>query len=430
VIQDELKTAFRWYNSIDKQNRFKSYCSASCDFKLLAPLNSVPNFQFNTFVGGVEVDVWRVLCAYDDTDMGGISPSLLSKNTIELEDYITYSGDDISSYIELGCGTYYCVLETNMGNFYSELFSCVDIEDPEDYTSELPIFTAWRFHDNAQKQNQFKSQCAANCDFFLITGYDLPLPFQFRFPVDLDASVERWVLRNETCEYVLNHNLIGIYNTNEPDEDDFTYVYYDGVSSPTPSENVFVPNGDFSGSGSWALPDSPDPSPPGTWAILSNQGRFTITGVGSSLFYNEDLNIESERVYSVTYTIALISGLGTGFRIVVGGTYGERRTTAGTYTELITASDDGLLQLYGEKIIDNPLGVNSGQIRIDDITLRLHESLPCGNFESVVTVGGVEYFSEWVHILADPGMIVDTNYLLQEDGYRILQEDGFGILIN
>ena len=48
MIYNELNTGFRWYDSLDKQTRFKEYCSQLCDYGLMAPCNDMLPFQIRT----------------------------------------------------------------------------------------------------------------------------------------------------------------------------------------------------------------------------------------------------------------------------------------------------------------------------------------------------------------------------------------------
>lgn len=48
MIFEELHTAFRWYNSLSKQNRFKEQCTNMCDFKLITPCNDILPFQIRS----------------------------------------------------------------------------------------------------------------------------------------------------------------------------------------------------------------------------------------------------------------------------------------------------------------------------------------------------------------------------------------------
>lgn len=56
-------------------------------------------------------------------------------------------------------------------------------------------------------------------------------------------------------------------------------------------------------------------------------------------------------------------------------------------------------------------------------------TLPCGKFESIITIDGLSYYSELIHIQDNLNDIIpDTNYILQENGFILLQENGSGLL--
>lgn len=60
MINDELNTAFRWYNSLSKQNRFREYCAAVCDFALINPCDDLLPFQIKVPVFGTPT-TWKVI---------------------------------------------------------------------------------------------------------------------------------------------------------------------------------------------------------------------------------------------------------------------------------------------------------------------------------------------------------------------------------
>lgn len=239
MIAEPIKTAFPWYDDILKQNRYKETCLANCDFKLLTPLNTIPTFEIRTNENGVEIITWKVYCqdgslADDITShtSGGFAEDRININTIDGQDYISYKGvplidlgmGDPTPPLILSCGAYYSVLETNVGNYYSELFYCEDIDDPSFVQSRFPLFTPWRWYDNQEKQNRFIEPCLANCDFYLLTGNDALLPFMFN---KLSGSnvINSWVLRSldGTCEHNLDTALLNIAVFESGD-----YVYYNG----------------------------------------------------------------------------------------------------------------------------------------------------------------------------------------------------------
>lgn len=294
MIAEPIKTAFPWYDDILKQNRYKEQCVSSCNYKLLTPINTIPPFEIRTNEYGISFVSWKIFCAEDDTEIIDISTHITIGNAIEIvtiagQDYIVYSGAALTETffapaLILECGTYYSVLETNEASYYSELFSVENgVIDVDFNQTVFPLYTPWGWYDNQEKQNRYKEQCLANCDFCLLTGNDALLPFMFRKP-SMSNVINSWVLRS--LDGVCEHNL--------------------------------------------------DTSP---------------------------LNIAVFGVYDYVY--------------------------------------------YNGTDIDN---------------------LPCGTFESIITINGLNYYSEIIKITNDISSNGDQFYILQENGAKILQENSFGIL--
>jgi hypothetical protein len=234
MIEAPIKTAFPWYDDIDKQNRYKSNCASLCDFKLLTPLNTIPPFEIRTGENLIEVTSWKVYCIdgslADDITAQATIAGRVVVTTVDGQDYLTYNGTPLEGGVPsvpaliLSCGTYYSVIETNETTYYSELFYCEDFEDPAFVQSDFPLFTPWRWYDDQQKQSRYKGACEANCNFYLLTGNDALLPFMFRKP-SVSNTINSWVLRDldGTCEHnldtsVLNITVKGLYD----------YIYYNG----------------------------------------------------------------------------------------------------------------------------------------------------------------------------------------------------------
>lgn len=283
------------------------------------------------------------------------------------------------------------------------------------------LFTAWRWYNSEQKQNIYKGYCGSDCGFNLISMVDHPPTFIFRFPqISGEPIIQSWVLRNEDCEIQLDTSLINSYESGQ-----FMYIYYNAYSSPMPLEALVLPNGDFSNNENWVEQDANNAE----WEIQAvfDRGRFTSPGgFGSSVFSNSidsPLEIIAGNVYVITYEITTFTGVDAYFAIRVGDAEGEHRTETGVYTDTLIALNDGSVELYGQSESEDAVSIT-----VDDITISLAEPIPCGTYESVLTINGVEYFSEWI-IVTGIEAETETSYLLQEDGFRILQEDGFGILI-
>lgn len=231
----EIKTPFPWYDDIDKQNRYKTACGASCDFKLLTPLNSIPPFEIRTGEDSVEVTSWKVYCSEDGSladDITGqaVIAGKIVVTTKDNQDYLTYDGSALTETgpnvpaLILSCGTYYSVIETNVGTFYSELFYVEDFDDPEFSQIDFPLFTPWRWYDNQEKQNRYKGACEASCNFYLLSGNDALPPFMFRKP-SMSNVINSWVLRSldGSCEHNLDTSPLQLAALDGKD-----YVYYNG----------------------------------------------------------------------------------------------------------------------------------------------------------------------------------------------------------
>lgn len=148
-IQDSfpLFTPFRWYNNILKQNRYKEYCSATCDYCLITLEDTIPTFQIRTDILSstvIGLHSWKLYCSTGEefVDLSGASLlfSLVFVNNADGYKYISYHGGTLTG-INIPCGMYYSVLEVidlslNVTSFYSELF-CVKSDISDDTTNYL-----------------------------------------------------------------------------------------------------------------------------------------------------------------------------------------------------------------------------------------------------------------------------------------------------
>lgn len=226
MINDEIKTGFRWYDDPDKQIKNRNYCQAACDFKRLTPLNTVPNFQIRTTdTSLVGFPSWKIYCAEDDQEYLDITSKTgnLSAHSDEGFVYVIYNGASLS--ITLPCGSFYMVLETTNETYYSEVFyTSADVTDTSFSQMDFPLFTAWRWYNDQDKQNRYKGYCENLCDFYRICGDDALLPFMFR-KSSVSNTINSWVLRDldGTCE----HNLVpAVIHINV--KDGYDYIFYNG----------------------------------------------------------------------------------------------------------------------------------------------------------------------------------------------------------
>jgi hypothetical protein len=136
LLGTELKTPFRWYDSLEKQNRFLPNCRGECLFQLFMPHNSLLPFQIrrqsvpNDEWSG-EIATWRVytlahtmaynLDAYVDDIVRFRGDGAM---------YFTYQGHLVMDSMQQGYYYSKIVLESG-GELYSEVFF-VNREIPHD----------------------------------------------------------------------------------------------------------------------------------------------------------------------------------------------------------------------------------------------------------------------------------------------------------
>lgn len=238
MINDELNLPFRFYNDIEKQNRYKDNCSATCNFNLISAPDRLLPFQVRTQIGTSPasfIKSWKIMCASDGILYRNLSALVVSQLEAEFaggELYLTYDaassiGDDID------CGSYYIEIQltnsdsfpTTTNTFYSEVFNVVDFTVTP-AIENLPIFTAWRFYDNIDKQNRDRSNCSASCDYYLISAQTNLLPFQFRILNNSPHIVTgfKLVAVDGSCEHILENNLISKFTDSDVLYDYFYYL--------------------------------------------------------------------------------------------------------------------------------------------------------------------------------------------------------------
>ena len=126
MIKNELKTSFPFYDSIEKQNRYKINCYGDyTSFKLLTPKNRLLPFQLRREMN-VNYLTSVLLYSVDGTYIDDLFPYIegdISYATVSGKDYITYFGT--SSALDLTCGYYYLVATDGTNTWYSEVF-CVE----------------------------------------------------------------------------------------------------------------------------------------------------------------------------------------------------------------------------------------------------------------------------------------------------------------
>jgi hypothetical protein len=228
MLYNELNTSLRFYDDVDKQNRYRLNCLAVCDFKQYCPENNVLPFQFMAeYDTTTDVTGWSVLCASDGSEHVDLSLYLDQVNVHHSEDvgtYITYLGAGLG--ITLGCGDYYTriTLTTDAGEFfyYSEVFTIKDsLTENEFVQSIFPVYSVWTWYDSAIKRIENYEPCNKLCPYTILCGNDALIPFQYR--VESVTSVTSWTLSNEDCYVSLDHTLLTVQTVG-----DYKNIIYNG----------------------------------------------------------------------------------------------------------------------------------------------------------------------------------------------------------
>jgi len=122
ALDPSLFSAFRFYDAIDKQTRYKSYCESACNFYLIADKSRLLPFMFRaSSIGNIQS---FKLIGVDDGCENDLPIISLQRATYLGYDYVFYNGDDIS---DLPCGKFYVQVCDETQCWYSELINLVDM---------------------------------------------------------------------------------------------------------------------------------------------------------------------------------------------------------------------------------------------------------------------------------------------------------------
>lgn len=118
-----LFTAWRWYDSEDKQTRYKDYCSNLCSYYLTSSNTQLPPFQIRTGAGATGIQSWKLVSVDGDCEIL-LDTTLPTLVTLTSDKRIVYKGEDIT----LPCGKYYSVLDDGETIWYSELIEVIALD--------------------------------------------------------------------------------------------------------------------------------------------------------------------------------------------------------------------------------------------------------------------------------------------------------------
>jgi hypothetical protein len=214
MIFDELNTSFRFYNDLDKQNRYKSNCIAVCDYKLLCPIDTILPFQFRVgYEPSLALSSAYIKCQKDDSIIFDASV-YLSLNFNSTSDFTYVIGNELTLKDAIPCGSYYLhlILSSDSGeyNYYSEVFNSTElVSSVTPFTQSLfSLPCAWKWYNNSSKRIENSSPCNILCPYTIVCGNDALIPFQYK--VSSATAVTSWILINENCSFTLDVSLITI----------------------------------------------------------------------------------------------------------------------------------------------------------------------------------------------------------------------------
>lgn len=214
MIFDEIKTALRFYDDLEKQNRYKENCKQICEYKTPCPENTVLPFQIRVgYDPSLAFLHWYIRCESDEsiaTDLFAFSGSIVISSSGDYS-HISYLGGPLG--IEFPCGSYYLhlVLNSDSGeqNFYSEVFKVVaELADPTFTQSLFALPSVWKWYTSESKLIENNSPCDKMCAYTINCGNDALIPFQYK--VAAATTINNWTLFNDDCTFVLDETLLSI----------------------------------------------------------------------------------------------------------------------------------------------------------------------------------------------------------------------------
>lgn len=213
MIFDELKTAFRFYDDLDKQNRYKENCKQICDYKTYCPENTILPFQFRVgYDPSLLLNSIYVKCVDDDSTIFDAT-TYITINLNSDNNFTYVIGSELLLKDSIPCGSYYIhlILDSDAGeqNFYSEVFNVITgLGNPAFTQSLFSLPSVWKWYSSEDKLIENNSPCDKMCVYTINCGNDALIPFQYK--VSSATSITNWNLFNEDCTFVLDHTLLTI----------------------------------------------------------------------------------------------------------------------------------------------------------------------------------------------------------------------------
>lgn len=122
-LDPSLFSAWRFYDDINKQTRYKNSCDANCNFYLKTDKAALLPFEFRDISIG-NVQQFKLIGINEDCEFL-IDTTLIEKVSYSGFDYLRYKGDAIAN---LPCGKFYAIVSDETNTWYSELIEILDIQ--------------------------------------------------------------------------------------------------------------------------------------------------------------------------------------------------------------------------------------------------------------------------------------------------------------
>jgi hypothetical protein len=277
--------------------------------------------------------------------------------------------------------------------------------------------TAFVFYNDLDKQNRFRKNCEAICNYTLLCPYSTILPFQIKTDPDPSTEITEFQVICAADDMLFyDIDLLGSIDVTTI-EDVATYLTFNGgtFKDSIPCGTYYIKvtytneEGEFMYySELFTVMDSlPDPDFAQTifpvysaWAWYNNEGKIS------------ENNSPCDKV--------------CGFLLMCGNDallpFQYKVDSATSITSWTLLNDQCTFPLDVSMLSIQTMGDYKNIIYNGDLI-----DLPCGMFYSQMVIDGVTHYSEPIYI-SNAFETSGTNYILQEDGDKLLQEDNFGLL--
>lgn len=286
------------------------------------------------------------------------------------------------------------------------------------------IKTPFRWYSDIEYQNRYKDHCIAACNFKLLTPLNSILPFQIRTTDNSMVGVLALeIYCAESDELYLDITSAITISTDA--YDGFVYVTYLGgsfsLSLPCGSyymriETDSADENEIYYSEVFYVEDFSNPS--------FSQMDFPLKTIWR-WYDNQDKQSRNFSACESACEYYLLSGNDALLPFMFRKPHSVSNTINSWVLRDINETCDHTLDsnLYISIYLD-----------VDGYDYVVYDGasisdIPCGTFQSVMTINGVEYYSEIIKVVDTITNNTDSIYILQETGDLLLQQSGSGLLI-